>query len=78
MIDFLKAFFIFVRMYLDGFYFSKNTHIDYDGTRWGFYRFNYKDIKYGIIDIDFQFSKNRQEKSYFHVHTYETIYRLDL
>jgi hypothetical protein len=63
--NFIKALLTFIRIYRDGFFFSENVHKDPDGSRWGFYRFNYK-TESGLYDIDFCFSK--KDECYFHVH----------
>ena len=60
---FLKALWIFALMYEQGFYFSRNTHRDNDGTCWGFWRFNWK-TEYSLFDVDFSFGKNH--KDFFH------------
>jgi hypothetical protein len=73
MLKFIKALLLFLRMYRDGFFFSSNTHIDQNSTRWGFYRFNYK-TEYGLFDIDFSFLK--KSESYFHLHGDD--FRLDI
>jgi hypothetical protein len=72
-IKFLKAFFTFVKMYSYGFYFSENTHLDADGTHWGFYRFNEK-TEPALFDVDFSFDK--KHCGYFHVHGDD--FRLDI
>jgi hypothetical protein len=60
---FLKALWIFIMMYREGFYFSKLDTYDKDGTHWGFYRFNWKN-EHALFDVDFSFNKNKE--SYFH------------
>ena len=66
MFNFLKALVLFVKIYKDGFFMSENSHTEKDGSRWGFYRFNYV-TESALFDIDYQFnSPNR--KNYFHVH----------
>lgn len=73
---FLASLRIFIYLYQQGFFFSKNVHKDKSGY-WGFFRFNYEkgnQREYGIFDIDFQ------DKQYYHVHadSEDTLFRIDL
>lgn len=51
---FIKAFVIFIKMYRYGFFFSESGHVEPDGTNWGFYRFNHKNVP-AMFDINFLF-----------------------
>jgi hypothetical protein len=66
MIAFLKALWLFIRMYKDGFFFSESRHLDKDGARWGFYRLNFRS-HYSMQDIDYNFNSPRDD-NYFHIH----------
>lgn len=65
MIRFLKALLVFLMMYRDGFYWSKNMHPNLGGGHWGFYRFNSVDAVC-LFDVDLDFDKKRY--GYYHVH----------
>jgi hypothetical protein len=63
--NFISALLIFIRMYLDGFFFSASVHRDPNGTTWGFWRFNNK-VKRALFDVDFSFKKDQSGFAYIH------------
>lgn len=81
---FFKALWVFLLMYHDGFWFSKNDHwtgsIQSGATHWGFYRFWHgkKELNYDMspFDLDFNFGylpglmkqDETYKNNYFHVH----------
>jgi hypothetical protein len=64
---FLKALLLFIRMYRDGFFFSENSHRGPDGNRWGFYRFNHREVP-AMFDIDYEIYATEENKGYAHIH----------
>ena len=58
---FLQGFFVFIRMYRKGFFFSESSDLSTPEEYWGFWRFNYKDVC-AIYGIDFAFRK--EEKNF--------------
>lgn len=63
---FLKALWVFILMYREGFYWSKNDHFEkpkeYSGkNHWGFYRLNWEN-EYALADIDFSFNSNPENR----------------
>ena len=70
---FVKAFLTFLAMWDDGFFPSENTHVDYDGVRWGFYRFNHRG-QFALCDIDFQFGTFEADYAHIHGGDYRLIF----
>lgn len=77
---FLKSLLVYLNLYKAGFFFSDNSHKENDNSKWGFYRLNYekREVKeYSLFDIDFADNMDESLLSYYHLHTYKTIFRID-
>ena len=74
-IHFFKSLIIFLMMYKEGFWFSKNDHwlkTNAGLEHWGFYRMNWKK-EHSIADIDFSIAWFKNKKrwkrpEFFHIH----------
>jgi len=65
---FLLHIYVAFRLYLIGYFFSKNTH---DRESWGFYRINFQaddeEPEYALVDIDFSYNyKHWKDMTYMH------------